>query len=351
MVEDLTVAVAISGGVDSSLSALLLKRGLISYLPKGLRVIGITFVLFDGQRYLDRAKRVAQFLEIEHYLIDLREVFKEKIINYFINSYGEGITPNPCALCNRLIKFGIIPEIVERNYGASYYATGHYVEKGRYKNKSLIKISANRSKDQSYFLALVREEILSKLIFPVGSFSSKEEVKKLALNYGLTFLNYEESQDICFFQGKTLKEYLKEFFGEQEGEIIYQDRVVGKHKGFFYYTIGQRRGLNLPFGKPLYITKIDPKENRVYLGEKEALFRDFLYLEDINFHLPLRDWGKVSAQIRYRSEKVPVKDILPEGDRWKIIFEREIRGVTPGQVCAFYENHFLLGGGIISKDI
>lgn len=185
------------------------KKGVNILSSQRLRVIGITFVLFDGQRYLDRAKRVAQFLEIEHYLIDLREVFKEKIINYFINSYGEGITPNPCALCNRLIKFGIIPEIVERNYGASYYATGHYVEKGRYKNKSLIKISANRSKDQSYFLALVREEILSKLIFPVGSFSSKEEVKKIGSKLWVNFFKLRRISRYLFFSRKDSKGIFK----------------------------------------------------------------------------------------------------------------------------------------------
>lgn len=345
------VAVAMSGGVDSSVSAILLKKGLTSFKEEIGEVVGITFFLFSGQeKHIERAKIVAEILEIKHQIIDIREIFREKIVEYFLKSYGEGLTPNPCALCNRLIKFGLIPDWIEKTLGATYFATGHYVEKGDLKGHPLLKVSNNRSKDQSYFLALVRSEMIGRLVFPVGSLSSKEEVRKIAQSYGLNFFEKEESQDVCFLRGKTLKEYLKEHFSEREGEIIFQDRVVGTHRGFYFYTIGQRKGLNIPLGKPVYVIKIDAKENRIYLGEKRDLLRRSLYLEEINFHLPFEKWENPLAQIRYRSEKVPVKDIIKEDSYWKIVFEREVSGVAPGQVCAFYEGDFLLGGGIIIRE-
>lgn len=345
------VAVAMSGGVDSSFSCLLLKKGLVKIGEDPIEVIGVSFLLFDGQeRSIERAKKVAQYLEIEHYLLDLREIFKEKIISYFLKSYEEGLTPNPCALCNRLIKFGLVHEGIERDFGATFYATGHYVEKRDYKGYPLLKVSANKHKDQSYFLTLVKAEILPKLLFPVGGFSSKEEVRKKAKDFGLNFYEVEESQDVCFLMGKPLRDYLKEYLGEREGELLYKGRVIGRHRGCYFYTIGQRRGLNLPLGKPVYVIKIEAKENRIYLGTKEELKRDYLYVEELNFHLPLEKWEKPMAQIRYKSEKVPVKGIERWGSFWKITFEKEVVGVAPGQVCAFYEGEILLGGGIILKE-
>ncbi|BAU22548.1 tRNA (5-methylaminomethyl-2-thiouridylate)-methyltransferase [Caldimicrobium thiodismutans] len=337
------VAVAMSGGVDSSVSALLLKK-------RGFEVIGISFLLFDNQeKSLEEAMKVAEALEIPHYFFDLREVFKREIIESFINEYSLGRTPNPCALCNRKIKFGLVLELVKRDLGVDFYATGHYVEKGFYKSYPLLKISRNRKKDQSYFLSLIPGERIPELLFPVGEFESKDEVRNLAEREGLKFWKKEESQEVCFFMGKSLVEYLEEHLGEREGEIIYQGRVVGKHKGIHFYTIGQRRGFNLPFGKPLYVVKIEAKTNRIHLGEERELEREEFYLEDINFQLPLEYWESPRAQIRYRTEKVPVKEIKREGEFWKIILKKPVKRVTPGQVCAFYEGEFLLGGGVIAK--
>ncbi|MGC8966599.1 MAG: tRNA 2-thiouridine(34) synthase MnmA [Caldimicrobium sp.] len=335
------VAIALSGGVDSSVSALLLKK-------EGYDVLGVSFLLFNGQEeILKQAQKVANFLKIPYFLIDLRETFKREVIEHFLREYSRGKTPNPCALCNRIIKFGVLFELVKNNFGAEFYATGHYVEKGHYKNHVLLKISRNREKDQSYFLSLIPREIIPNLLFPVGVFESKDEVRKIALQEGLPLYQERESQDVCFFMGKTLKEYLKEHLKEREGEIIYQGKVVGRHKGIHFYTIGQRKGLNLPLGKPLYIIRIDSETNRIYLGEEKELERRDLYLEDLNFHLPLKFWENPKAQIRYRTEKIPVKDLQKEGDAWRVVLEREAKRVTPGQVCAFYENEYLLGGGII----
>lgn len=335
------VVVAMSGGIDSSLSALLLRK-------EGYHVMGVSFLLFDGQeKVLLHAKGVAENLEISHTIIDLREIFKKEIMRAFLQSYSQGKTPNPCALCNRIIKFGVVAELVKGDFGAEFYATGHYVRKGEYKGFNLFRVSKNRFKDQSYFLALVRGEIIESLLFPVGDFESKEEVKRLAEKEGLKGYQTSESQDVCFLMGKTLKEFLREYLGEKEGEIIYQDRVVGRHNGVHFYTIGQRKGFNLPFGKPVYVVKIEAETNRVYLGEESELQRKEFYIEDINFQLPFEFWEKPLVQIRYRTEKVPVKDIMREGKILKIILERPTKRVTPGQVCAFYENDFLLGGGII----
>ncbi len=341
MGEKRKVAVAMSGGIDSSLSALLLKK-------EGYEVLGVSFLLFEGQeKALEHARRVSKDLEIPHFTIDLRKTFKEKIIETFLQGYSQGKTPNPCALCNRIIKFGIVFELVKKDLGAELYATGHYVRKGDYKGFTLFRVSRNLSKDQSYFLALVKREVIGRLLFPVGEFESKEKVKELAEKEGLKGFQRSESQDVCFFMGKTLKEFLKEHLGEKEGEIIYQGHVVGRHRGIHFYTIGQRKGFNLPLGKPVYVVKLEAKGNRVYLGEERELERKEFYLEDINFQLPFEFWERPSAQIRYRTEKIPVKDIVKEGDVWKVILERPAKRITPGQVCAFYEGNFLLGGGII----
>lgn len=351
MEKRIKVAVALSGGVDSAVSALLLKEKKITFSYKNYDLIGITFHLFQGQEaQIEKAKGIAKFLGIDHVVFDLRKVFKEKVIKYFIELYKKGLTPNPCAICNRLIKFGLVTELMEKELAASYLATGHYVEIAEYKGYKLLKVSRNVAKDQSYFLALIDQEKLGKLIFPVGTFFSKDEVRKYALEKGLVSFEKKESQEVCFFQGKSLKDFLMDYLPLVEGEIIYRDKVVGRHKGYFFYTIGQRRGLNLPMGKPLYVIKTDPARNRVFLGEKKDLLKGYLYLDRINFHLPLDKWNKVSAQIRYRSEKVPVKDLIKDERGWKVIFEREVAGIAPGQICAFYEEEYLLGGGIILRE-
>jgi tRNA-specific 2-thiouridylase len=343
MSEKRKVAVAMSGGVDSSLSALLLKK-------EGYEVLGVSFLLFDGQeRALEHARRIAKNLEIPHLTIDLRKTFKEKIIDAFLKGYSQGKTPNPCALCNRSIKFGRVAELVRGEFGAEFYATGHYVRKGEYKGFTLFRVSRNLSKDQSYFLALVKREVIERLLFPVGDFESKEKVRELAEAEGLKGFQTSESQDVCFFMGKTLKEVLREHLGEREGEILYQGRVVGRHRGVHFYTIGQRKGLNLPLGRPVYVVKLEAERNRVYLGEEKELEREEFYLEDLNFQLSIDFWEKPMAQIRYRTEKIPVKDLVRVGYAWKVILERSAKRITPGQVCAFYEGEYLLGGGIISN--
>lgn len=337
------IAVALSGGIDSTLSAYLLKQ-------QGYQVIGITLYLFEEQKtfFQELSFIINNFLKIPHYFIDLRDIFRKKIINQFIKAYQEGETPNPCAWCNREIKFGFLFHYVQEQFNCQYLATGHYTQIGFYKGHQVLSKSKESKKDQTYFLALIKKEILSHLMFPLGKFT-KKEVYKLAQKLNLSFKKESESQDICFLKGISLKDFLKKHLPCKEGPIIYQNRVVGKHPGIQFFTLGQRKGLNLALGKPVYIIKIDPIENKIFVGKREELYTDRLTLKDLNLHLPLELWEKPTAQVRYRSEAVPVKEIKKRKKGYEVFFEKPVWGVTPGQVCVFYENNHLLGGGIITK--
>ncbi|MCS7199861.1 MAG: tRNA 2-thiouridine(34) synthase MnmA [Caldimicrobium sp.] len=348
MVDMKRIAIAMSGGVDSSYSALLLKK---TYAPKGT-IVGVSFLLFEELRpQLEKARQIAEHIGIEHHIIDLREDFQREVKDYFLRSYAQGLTPNPCAICNRTIKFGLVPRLILKSISVDGYATGHYVSKGEHKGYILLKSSSNKARDQSYFLALIERDLIPLLLFPVGNFSNKEEVIKLAKEEGLNIFQFKESQDVCFLQGKTLREYLREYLPEREGEIIYRGKRVGTHMGIHFYTLGQRKGLRIPLGRPLYIVRIDERENKLYLGDEQELLRESFYVKDINFHLPLDRWNRVSAQIRYRTERIVISDIVPEGSLWRIKLAKPTKRITPGQICAFYEGDYLLGGGIIAKDI
>ncbi len=335
------IAVALSGGIDSAVSAYLLKK-------QGHHLLALTFLLLPSQN-LQRALEISNKLNIKHYIIDLKKIFEKEIINYFITSYKYGETPNPCALCNRIIKFGVAFEYAARKLGVNRFATGHYVGVGEYQGDLLLKRAKYKDKDQSYFLALIKKEVIPFLVFPLESVD-KEEVKKIASDI-FNLRCVKESQDICFLEGKSLKEFLANYLPEKKGPVIYKDQIVGFHPGIYWFTIGQRKGLRIPLGKPLYIISLDPKTNTIFLGEKKELYSKGLILENINFHLPLEKWESPLAQIRYRTTPVKVKNIIKKTEGWFVMFEEPVKGVTPGQVCAFYEKDFLLGGGIIKSSL
>lgn len=337
------IGIALSGGVDSAVAAYLLKK-------ENYQLAGITFELFESQKEtLEKAKNIAQFLKISHYIFDLKKFFKKEIISYFIDSYAKGLTPNPCAWCNRKIKFGKVLKLAVKNLKIEKFATGHYAKIETYKENLLLKRAKDKNKDQTYFLALINYEIIPYLLFPLGDLT-KNEVKSLGKEV-FKFLEYKESQDICFLKNKTLKEFLSLYLPEKKGPVIYGNKFVGTHSGIHWYTIGQRKGLGIPLGKPLYIIDLDSKENRIILGEEKDLFSEGLILEDFNFHLPLNLWTNPLAQIRYKTSLKEVKDIIKINREYKILFKDPVKGVTPGQICAFYENDFLLGGGVIKKAI
>jgi len=210
----------------------------------------------------------------------------------------------------------------------------------------------DRSRDQSYFLALVRREDLDLLMFPLGNYT-KEEVRRIAEEKGLEVARKRDSQEVCFLMGRSPGEYLEGILGTREGLIRHvSGKVLGKHGGFYRFTIGQRRGLGVSWKRPLYVVDIDPKTNTVVVGEEEYLYNDALIVKDINFHVPVEMWGEgILAQIRYRSEPVPVESIRRSPEGYIVKFRKEVRGITPGQVIAFYRGDLLLGGGIIEAPV
>ncbi len=349
------IAVGMSGGVDSSTTALLLKK-------QGHEVIGVTLRFHSEEacevygthnvccspKDVRDAAKVSQRLGIPHLTFDWEKIFKERVIDYFVREYLSGRTPNPCALCNREVKTGFFARYLKQVADIDKLATGHYakiVEHPRW--GYVIGRAKDRRRDQSYFLALVRKEDLGLLMFPLGDLT-KEEVRKIAREHRLEVADKRDSQDVCFLMGRKPGEFIEERVGPREGPIKHiSGKVLGKHKGIFHYTIGQRRGLGISYGKPLYVVKLDPETNTVVVGEEEYLYSDTLRVSALNLHVPLEEWTKPYAQIRYNHKPAEVVDIVPEGDGYFVKFKEPQRGITPGQVIAFYEGDLLLGGGII----
>ncbi|ADO45781.1 tRNA(5-methylaminomethyl-2-thiouridylate)-methyl transferase [Hydrogenobacter thermophilus TK-6] len=351
------VAVGMSGGVDSSVSALLLKMA-------GHEVIGVTLrfhtipescstddlrVCCSPEDVKDAAK-VSEKLGIPHITFDWERIFKERVIDYFVQEYAEGKTPNPCAICNRDVKTGFLARYLREVAQVDRLATGHYARLVEYKGKRLIARAKDKSKDQSYFLALVRKKDLELLEFPLGDLT-KEQVRRIAVEYSLPVAQKRDSQEVCFLMGKKPGEFIKERVGEASGYIKHvSGRVLGTHTGIYNFTIGQRRGLGVSYHEPLYVVDIDAQTNTVIVGSEELIYKSSLKLKDINFHLHIDKWGKdVYAVVRYRTQAVKVKDIKETKDGFVVEFETPVRGITPGQVCAFYEGDVLLGGGIIAQ--
>ena len=352
------IAVAMSGGVDSSVSALILKE-------KGYEVIGVTLrfhseectgdlshnVCCSPQDVRDAAL-VSQQLGIPHITLSWEEIFKEKVIDYFIDEYLSGRTPNPCAVCNREVKTAFLAEYLKKVADIDRLATGHHAVIDQHPHYGrVIRRGRDRSKDQSYFLSLISRESLENLEFPIGSMT-KEEVRTIARKKGLRVAEKRDSQEVCFLMGMSPGEFVEKIVGEKKGEIITPDgAVLGTHRGIFHFTIGQRRGLGISTGKPLYVLELDPIGNRVVVGEDRHLYSRSLLIKFLNELVPLDKWNDVNAQIRYRSRSYRVQDILREGDGYRIVFKEEVRGITPGQVIAFYEGDILLGGSIIEEKL
>ncbi len=342
------VAVGMSGGVDSSTTALLLKK-------KGYEVIGITIKMSDCYSEIDieDAKKVAYMLGIEHYILDFREIFKEKVIDYFVNAYYIGLTPNPCAVCNREIKTDVFVKYVLNNFDVDKVAMGHYAKLERDKDLGLvIKRGKDKAKDQSYFMALVKKEVLNHLIFPLGNYL-KEEVRKIAEEHSLPVSSKKESFEICFTAGKTPAKYLKEnsLYNFKKGDIIHiSGKKLGKHKGLPFYTIGQRRGLGIRWNKPLYVIEKDNITNSIIVGEREYLLTEYVEAESLNLFVESNKWNKdnICIQGRYRQKCLPISDYKLENGKIRIFFKEPQERFAKGQVLAIYQGDILLGGGIIT---
>ncbi len=345
-----------SGGVDSSVAALLLKE-------KGYEVIGVTLRFHTQEecaineslnvccspKDVKDAAEVSKRLGIPHLTFDWEKIFKDRVIDYFIREYGKGRTPNPCAVCNRDVKTGFFARYLKKVADIDYLATGHYANLKETEEGKLISRGRDRRRDQSYFLSLVRKEDLELLMFPLGEMS-KEEVRETARRFGLEVAQKRDSQEVCFLMGMSPGEYLSQRLGSLEGDIVHvSGKVLGRHRGIFNYTVGQRRGLGISYGRPLYVVEIRAQDNTVVVGEEEYLYNDEVWVKELNLHVPLERWREASLQIRYRHKPVRLKSIDRVGDRYRVILEEKVKGIAPGQVAAFYEGDTLLGGGIIDR--
>ncbi len=359
------VIVAMSGGVDSSVAAAILNE-------QGYEVIGITMKTWgfmevggapkheSGCCSLDAiydAKNVANKFDFPHYTVDFTKAFEDAVIEDFVDEYLHGRTPNPCVVCNRKIKW---EELLKKadSLDAYYVATGHYavVEKDETSGRFQLKNSVDSKKDQTYALWGLSQESLSRTIFPLGKYT-KEEVRNLAEKYGLKTAGKPDSQEICFVADNNYERFLRERIPEvineiDSGDIIYKDQKVGEHRGIPFYTVGQRRGLGLAMGKPVYVKKIDHSKNRIEIGDKEDLLQTELTAEDVNFvsALNFENNQEVVVKIRYSDKGSRAKIIEINEDNFRIKFDEHKSAITPGQSAVIYDMHgFVLAGGIISK--
>ncbi len=339
--KSIKVGVAMSGGVDSSTVAYLLKQ-------QGYDIFGVTMKTFKDED--SDAKKVCDDLGIEHYVLDVRDEFKKKVVDYFINEYINGRTPNPCMVCNRHIKFGKMLDFI-LSKGASFMATGHYT---KLKN-GLLSVGDDSNKDQVYFLSQIEKDRLNKIIFPVGDLE-KSELRKLAEQLGVRVYSKKDSQEICFVDDGKLKEFLIENTkgkAEKTGNIVDKDgNILGRHKGFSFYTIGQRKGLGISSEEPLYVLAFDRETNNIIVGKNEDLFKDELIATRLNLFSVslLESLDNLECFAKTRSRDVLHKCVLKkDGDSFKVKFiDNKVRAITPGQGIVFYNNEGnVIAGGFI----
>jgi tRNA-specific 2-thiouridylase len=348
------VIAAMSGGVDSSVAALLLRQA-------GYEVIGVTMQIWPQAKDQSKAccsfdavsdaQKVAWKLGISHYVVNFRQEFAEKVIKEFCGEYLAGRTPNPCISCNRFIKFQSLLQKAQ-SLGADFIATGHYVrrEYDPSAGKWLLKTGADESKDQSYVLYHMTQEQLAHTLFPLGAFR-KSEIRDIARKEGLVVADKAESQEICFISGHYgdfVENYCKA--APSAGNFIdSQGNTIGRHRGIHRYTVGQHKGLGLAVGRPLYVTRIDPSNNTVQVGSKEELFHKKLIAGRPSFIAGRPPAQKrITAKIRYNAPKVPA-ELYSCGDTAEVEFFEPQRSITPGQAVVFYDGDTLLGGATIES--
>ena len=298
------------------------------------------------------AKDVCNQLGISHYTFNYKEDFKKYVIQDFIKCYANCKTPNPCIECNRYMKFGAMLEKA-KELGCKYIATGHYakVEFSEKYNRYVLKKSNSINKDQSYVLWNIPKEILELIIFPLGEFESKDQIREIAIQHNLKVANKPDSEDICFVPDGNYKKFLENNsdIKPQEGNIVNsQGKILGKHTGLYNYTIGQRKGLGISNPVPLFVLGFNKERNEVIVGEEKELYKKEILVENINLLLvdEINEWMEVGVKTRY-SSKVAKAKIIQEGSQIKVIFDEPQRAITPGQSAVFYIDDIVLGGGKI----
>ena len=344
-------AVALSGGVDSSTTAAIL-------LSQGYEVFGVTMLTqqVGCQNLIDKASKVAKQLNIKHYIFDVIDEFKKEVIDYFINSYISGITPNPCAICNKKIKLNKLLAFAQEK-GANYLATGHYASIEYIDDNLYLKESKNLLKDQSYFLSLTSKEHLKYIKTPLCNIQNKQETRELAKKFGLNNFQEKDSQDICFIKNGDYISFIKDNIDDtslldKHGDIILQNtnKIISQHKGLINYTIGQRRGLGISNKEPLYVTKINYNNNIVIVGNKQDLVIKTFQVNQFNWLLNI-DNNEFECYVKVRAGHSKYKSIVRIIDNDTInitLLENNTVAVCPGQVCALYDNdNIVIGAGII----
>ncbi len=354
------VVVGMSGGVDSSVAAYLLKE-------QGYDVIGVTMQIWQdedsctieenggccGLSAVEDARRVAAQLDIPYYVMNFKKEFRTQVMDYFVQSYLEGRTPNPCIACNRYVKW---ESLLKRSMdiGADYIATGHYAricrtEEGRY----AVRNSVTAKKDQTYALYNLTQDQLAHTLMPVGEYT-KEEIREIAEKIGIRTASKPDSQDICFIPDHDHGAFIERDTGKKvpEGNFVTADgKILGRHQGIIHYTVGQRKGLSLAMGHPVFVTEIRPETNEVVIGEAEDVFTDRLICGNVNYMAfgDLKEPRRVMAKIRYSHGGAPATIQQIQGDKILCVFDEPVRAVTPGQAAVFYDGDLVACGGEILR--
>ncbi len=353
------VLIGMSGGIDSSAACLILQE-------QGYEVVGVTMRMWDLPQHFPHedqaipqfaleARELAERIGIEHHILDVREEFRRSVIQSFIDEYLRGNTPNPCVMCNRQFKWHYLLQEANR-LGCQWVATGHYARIAQQGEHFLLQRGVDSKKDQSYFLWRLGQDELSRTLFPLGGIT-KEEIKRYVDGKGFREkVEKKESMEVCFIPG-DYRDFLREQLPDLDQRVAggyfidSTGRKLGQHKGFPFYTIGQRKGLEIALGKPMFVTRINPIKNTIRLGEREELLTRRMVITNVQEAFPgaFKENGLVMVQIRYRSHALPAT--LQAGNRpteWLVLFQEDASAVTPGQSAVIYQGDTILGGGIIA---